>query len=291
MRVFITGGTGFIGSHLVRSLLAAGHETTALSRSLPPFPGAVPVWGDLREPDSYAEALDGQDALIHAALIWGDDPAEDSRATSELFRRARLADIGRMLYVSSTAVHRPFQARMDEASVLRPSDDYGALKAENERALELESQHGNWLVVRAGPTVGGAAYFGAPVKFQRMFTDMAKLALAGEVISVPARDGRQLIGAPDLTQIIVSTISRPWPSGPVIALARRVTPWEEVARQIVSAFGSSSKIEVTEGPGFVPEFDTAKLRRLTGQGFITAEAVREHIAALILSLDKGLTSE
>lgn len=78
MRIFVTGGTGFIGSHFVQQALAAGHEVIALRRdgSRPAIPLDPPprwVTGDLLNvPD---EALAGCDALVHMAAHGVADPS------------------------------------------------------------------------------------------------------------------------------------------------------------------------------------------------------------------------
>lgn len=88
MRIFLTGGTGFIGGHLILELLEAGHEVRALSRS-----GALPaespaasrtndievVKGDLLDPSSFRGHLDGCDAVAHLAGYISTDPQEEER--------------------------------------------------------------------------------------------------------------------------------------------------------------------------------------------------------------------
>jgi UDP-glucose 4-epimerase len=85
MKIFLTGGTGFIGSHVLRHALAAGHEVTALRRA-----GAVPKIKLAREPDWIEGALDADwksrlktcDVLIHLAAAGVNSGKSDWR---ELF--------------------------------------------------------------------------------------------------------------------------------------------------------------------------------------------------------------
>jgi len=76
MKVLITGGTGFVGSHVCRQLVAAGHEVRLLVRSVEKartlFQGSLPaepglVQGDITDAESTKRAVEGCDALVHAA--------------------------------------------------------------------------------------------------------------------------------------------------------------------------------------------------------------------------------
>src|SRR5690606_16481396 len=79
----VTGGTGFVGSHTVAALVEAGHEVRLLVRSaerigpaLDPLGVAAPehVVGDILEPSAVRAALEGCDAVIHAAAVFSFDP-------------------------------------------------------------------------------------------------------------------------------------------------------------------------------------------------------------------------
>src|SRR4029453_19191146 len=68
----VTGGAGFIGSHLTRALLASGRRVTVLDnlsvgRRVVVPDGARFVHGDLRDPHAVGEALTGVDAVFHLA--------------------------------------------------------------------------------------------------------------------------------------------------------------------------------------------------------------------------------
>ncbi len=79
MRVLVTGGAGFIGSHIVSALLARGHDPVVLDALLPaahPVRPALPegaAWyeGDVRDPAAVARALRGADAVCHQAAMVG----------------------------------------------------------------------------------------------------------------------------------------------------------------------------------------------------------------------------
>lgn len=69
MRVLVTGGAGFIGSHIVHALESSGHEPVVLDAGLP---GGRPGFrGDVRDPDAVAGALAGVDAVCHQAAMVG----------------------------------------------------------------------------------------------------------------------------------------------------------------------------------------------------------------------------
>lgn len=72
MRVFVTGGTGHAGSHIIPELVAAGHEVTGLARSDTAAAtvaalGAKPLRGDLDDLDGLKEAAADSDGVIHVA--------------------------------------------------------------------------------------------------------------------------------------------------------------------------------------------------------------------------------
>lgn len=114
MRLFITGATGFVGSHVAHLAAEQGAELRLLSRAssnrkhLPT--SAEIVTGDLCEPSTFATALQGCDAVIHVAAdyrLWVPDPADmyktNVEGTRELLRLAREAGVPRVVYTSSVA--------------------------------------------------------------------------------------------------------------------------------------------------------------------------------------------
>jgi len=115
LRVFLTGATGIVGSHVARAYASEGASLRLLTRAtsrLDALAGldAETVTGDLREPEKLRSALVGCDALVHVAAdyrLWVRDPAQMYAAnvdgTRELLRIAREAGVERVVYTSSVA--------------------------------------------------------------------------------------------------------------------------------------------------------------------------------------------
>lgn len=109
MRVLVTGGTGYLGSAIVRSLHAAGHEPVVFSRhaTTAGLPGRA-VDGDVRDTHGITAALDGVDAVCHTAALvalWRRDPSEFDAVNigglQSVLAAARARQIARVVYTSS----------------------------------------------------------------------------------------------------------------------------------------------------------------------------------------------
>ncbi|QHN03552.1 NAD-dependent epimerase/dehydratase family protein [Granulicella sp. WH15] len=116
MQVFLTGATGFVGSHVARAYAAQGAKLRLLTRSTSNLAGleglgdAETVVGDLRSPEGLRSALAGCDALVHVAAdyrLWVTDPeamyAANVTGTRELLRLAREMGVPKVVYTSSVA--------------------------------------------------------------------------------------------------------------------------------------------------------------------------------------------
>jgi nucleoside-diphosphate-sugar epimerase len=148
MRILVTGGTGFIGSHTVRELLAAGHDVRLLARSREKAESvfgagaAQPdlIVGDVTDPASVASALEGADAVVHAAAVVAVEArrakeveATNVRAVELVVGGAHERGVGSIVHVSSLgALFRP-GAPITEHSPLASADSaYARSKADGE---------------------------------------------------------------------------------------------------------------------------------------------------------------
>jgi nucleoside-diphosphate-sugar epimerase len=115
MNVLVTGGTGFLGSHLASALLARGHRVRLMGRDFSGVAallarGASPIAADLRDRAAVMAACAGADAVFHVGALsaaWGrraDFHAINVGGTAAVIAGCRGHGIGRLIYVSSPSV-------------------------------------------------------------------------------------------------------------------------------------------------------------------------------------------
>jgi dTDP-L-rhamnose 4-epimerase len=137
MSILVTGGAGFIGSHLVTALLGAGHETRVLDallpaahRTAPPVPdGADWRHADVRDAEAVADALRGVDVVCHQAAMvgLGKDFADapdyvgcNDLGTAVLLAAMARAGVRRLVLAGSMVVYGEGRYACDRHGVVRP---------------------------------------------------------------------------------------------------------------------------------------------------------------------------
>lgn len=140
-RVFVTGGTGFVGSAVVRALIARGFAVRALVRrgsatgNLAGLDCEI-AEGDMMDGASLSSAMHGVRFVFHVAAdyrLWAPDPSEIVRhnveGTRAVMKLALQARVERVVYTSSVAVLRPVPGRAaDEMSRMPENEAIGAYK-------------------------------------------------------------------------------------------------------------------------------------------------------------------
>lgn len=160
MRIFVTGGTGYVGSAVVDAFVRAGHHVDALVRHSEKAAdvqarGAHPVLGDLSTPASYADAAAAADGSIHAAIEYSPrGPEMDAVAVDTLLRTARGGRF--VIYTSGIWVLGPAPTPADETAPVNAVEVSSWRPAHERRVLDAVSSGVRPVVVRPGVVYGGS---------------------------------------------------------------------------------------------------------------------------------------
>jgi nucleoside-diphosphate-sugar epimerase len=190
-KIFMTGGSGFVGQHLLRRLSGEGHAVLALARSanaagLIRAAGGEAALGDLADltpggaPPRWTSVLNGCDAVIHVAArmeFWGPDAGfrrDNHVPTVALHEAAAAAGVGRFVLLGAASVSSGSQraAVVDEnTDDGRPNNAYSRVKLATEQALLSAYTPTMDTVVLRPPFIWGAG--------MTTVTELADLARAG----------------------------------------------------------------------------------------------------------------
>jgi dTDP-L-rhamnose 4-epimerase len=137
MRVLITGGAGFIGSHVADLLTGRGHDVVLLDNLLPQAHNDLPEWtaghelvrGDVQDLDLVTRLLRGVDAVCHQAAVVGHglDPSDapmyalnNDHGTAVLLAAMHVTNTRRLVLASSMVVYGEGRYSCAEHGVVRP---------------------------------------------------------------------------------------------------------------------------------------------------------------------------
>jgi nucleoside-diphosphate-sugar epimerase len=161
MRIFLTGGSGYIGAAVLEALVRAGHRVDALVRNSERAAevqerGAHPILGDLAKPASYAEAVAVADGAIHTAIEYSArGPQLDATAIDTLLqalgRRA-----GFFIYTSGVWVLGNQPSPADESAAVNPTSNVAWRPAHEQRVLKAGWSEFRTSVIRPGIVYGGS---------------------------------------------------------------------------------------------------------------------------------------
>ncbi len=198
MKLAITGGTGFVGSHLISAAIAAGHEMKALTRrAQEPRKRVHWIAGSLEDRDALKVLVEDADAVIHVAgVINAPDEAGFEQGnvagTLAMLAAATAGGVHRFVHVSSLAAREP------KLSL------YGASKA---RAEEIVKGSGlDWAIVRP-PAVYGPG--------DKETLELFKMAKRGLVL-LPPKGRVSLVHVEDLARLLVALTQRGIPKRLII---------------------------------------------------------------------------
>jgi nucleoside-diphosphate-sugar epimerase len=279
VNVFVTGGTGFVGAHLVKALRARGDAVAALVRrpaladELGWGPEVRRIRGDLDDEAALREGSAGADVVYHvagkiAARNAAEFMATNRDGTANVLEAAREGGARRLLFVSSLAVAGPTTPGhpIDETRAPMPVTDYGRSKLAAEvlvRAMPLA-----WTIVRP-PVVYG--------EWDRGTLKIFQLARRG-VVPVFGDGSQELsvIHGEDLARSLIAAATSPAAVGQVYFAAH---PTTTTSRDLVLAAGKAG--------GRTPLI--VSVPPLVARGVLWTVGTLAHMAgrATLLSADKG----
>jgi UDP-glucose 4-epimerase len=267
MRALVTGGSGFIGSHVVDRLLAEGHRARVFDLApwdYEPRDGCEVVTGDLLDPGVLRAAADGCDVIVHLAAaadvgLVAKDPAGaeqlNARGTLNVLEAARKTG-ARVVYASTIWVYSDVvETDVDEDSQLAlPSHLYTATKLAGEMYCNSygELYDVPTTILRFGIPYGPRA---RPAAVLPIFVNKA---LAGEPLTI-AGDGlqtRRFVYVEDLADGVVRALA-PAAAGRVYNLvSEEDTSVRDIAEAVRMAVGD---VEITYVEGRCGDFAGARV--------------------------------
>ena len=248
MKVFLTGGSGYIGSTVALALKKAGHDVLALVRDEAKgqalkAAGVKLVKGELGSPAGYAGAAWGRAAFVNVAQDYSPAGAELDRKTITSAKDLLRGQVGAtFIYTSGCWVHGSTEGVADETTPLQPAKMVAWRPAHEQLALEMAKDGIRSVVVRPGIVYGGKGgltgmFFGSALK-----TGAAQTIGDGE-------NHWPLVHVDDLAELYVRLVERA-PAGSVFDAsdASRLKQ-REIAEAASRAAGKDGKVSVQQPDG------------------------------------------
>lgn len=243
VRVVVTGATGFLGGHIVTSLLSRGHDIRAFARARSRTDalearGVEIFRGDLEDPASVAAGLEGAEGLVHAAgggiVREVADFARNNTDSTRALLEGLPDSIERFVLVSSLAAHGPSAAGRPavESDADAPLSHYGRSKRAAER-LALARSDDLGVVVLRPPALYGPG--------EHRMVDLFRAARRGFVPMVHRAGTLSLLHGADCAEAIACALDTR-ASGLYYVAEPRVYRRAEMARAIGRAVGREVRV-------------------------------------------------
>jgi nucleoside-diphosphate-sugar epimerase len=207
MKIFVTGGSGFLGINLIRYLLSLNHEVTSLDLVEFDYPDCKDkinaVIGDIRDEKTVDKLMQGQDFVIHCAAALPLYPADDIYTTDVIGTRilveaALKYNIKRFVHISSTAVYGiPDHHPLYETDKLDGVGPYGKAKILAEKECETAREKGLCVTILRPKSFVGPERLGVFALFYDWAKDGRSFPMIGDGFN-----RYQLLDVEDLCEVI-----------------------------------------------------------------------------------------
>lgn len=307
--VLVVGGAGFIGSVLVRRLLASGYRVRVLDSllfgesslaALRRQPGFELMRGDCRDLQTVVRALQGADAAVHLAALVGDAAcAQDEKAalqtnyaaTAMLAEAAKGLGIRRFVFASTCSVYGASDALVDENSPLRPMSLYAATKVDSERVLLASRGRGfHPVILRLGTAFG----WSPRPRFDLVVNLLtAKAFFEKELVLYNDEQWRPFIHVADIAAAVQSALEAPVPfvSGQVFNVGSQ--PLNHQLRDLGAALARlAGGVNIRREGAADPRDYRVSFRKIQRTlGFECKRSLDDGIAEIWLALHRGEVSD
>jgi UDP-glucose 4-epimerase len=307
-RVVVTGGSGFIGGHVVAALCGLGANVLSVDRR-PAFPfrchpdgdhGVTVLLGDLRDAGVVEAAVEqGTRAIVHLAaqtqvLRSIEDPegtfANNVVATGALLERARVTGVSTFVFASTNAVvGAGASGILHEGVVLAPLTPYGATKAAGEMLLSCyDAAYG----IRGTALRLANVYGLGMAEKDSIVPRLMKAAARGAAFSIYG-DGKQVrdyVNVGDVTKAVLLVLADPDVSGPLVIGSGSSVSVIDVVGLVEKALGS--KLDVQHVPPKAGEMPAVIVNnsRARALGWEPSVSLEEGIAEVVREWSEKISS-
>lgn len=286
MKIAVTGGNGFVGSHLIPALLRQRHEVRLLVRTKTALPrGVVSIVGDVSSAATMSRFLNGSDIVVN--LIGRFDPPFDEQVESNvsapfyILSAAGALGIQRIIHISAAAVYGDLAIAKipTETDPIDPNTPYGLSKALGEEIVRYcQDTYGVASVILRPTNIYGAdARVGVLQSMAKSVKDSGTISITGDGEQI-----RDFIHVEDLVSAIVSIIAKP-PGGKLYNISSGMSL---TLNDLASLFVTTSRkpvriIHTQEAKGHVRSLRADNSRLIHDYSWQPRYTIRETISEII----------
>ncbi len=273
MRVFVTGGTGFIGSNVTVMLLDEGHEVVMLARNPSKVSGFVEhpqiemTEGPVQDFQIIEKAMEGCDAAIHVALAWGETAIDmfmnETRPSVFICEAAAKAGVKHYIFTSSEQAFGDHSTFRGEDLMPHPHSFYSATKAATENYLMATAMHYGMRanVVRPGYTFDRPAIEGAQSEPNPGLSDLVERVKKGETIELSPNDAMHVTSGRNVAEVYRAILRSEVDREIFLAIDAQKIRRADIVAKAIELSASGAQLVLTGERGEVaPDFDVSKIK-------------------------------